>query len=128
MAEEIKGGNNKLRMMASGLQTMLETWQECRCGLNGGPALKELERLHGARWRNNKVGGAGRQCWNRRVETCLEIEHRVNYMTEQEALDSLQLALNDTVKKGSSKKPNLVEFNNNLRKNWKIRESENADV
>ena len=56
-SEEIKVGNLKFHIMASVLQKMLEMWQECKHGSNSGPALKELERLHGASWWNNKVGG-----------------------------------------------------------------------
>ena len=49
VTEEIKCNNNQLYIVASGLQKISEIWKECKCGLNGRPALKDLECLHGSR-------------------------------------------------------------------------------
>ena len=103
-----KGGNACLHTMASELQKMYEPWEEHKCGLNGGPALMELERNRGARWRNNRACGAGRQPWNRRMDMHLEVQQIMHYVTEKEALDSLQLELDSTVKKGRSKNLNIA--------------------
>ena len=107
------------------MQTIKEMWEEHKHGLNGGTALIDLEVKHGVRWNNNKVGGAGRIFWNRRADTCLELENRMHDVPEKEAIDSLQLELDATVKNGRSKKPNIAHFNENLRK---IRKLGEADV
>ena len=72
--------------MASGLQTILEIWQEHKYGFNGGPDLKKLERFNGVRWWNNKSGETGRQHWNMRVETCLEVQQRMDYVMGKRCL------------------------------------------
>ena len=94
-------------------------------GLNDVPAWIDLEVKHGVRWNNNKVGGAGRIFWNRRADTCLELENRMHDVPEKEAIDSLQLELDATIKNGRSKKPNIAHSNENLRK---IRKLGEADV
>ena len=98
---------------------MLEIWEEHACGLNGGPALRDLEKKCGPKWRNNKIGGAGRVHWHRRLCIYKEIEKRMKTMSEADAVNSLGNELKQFPTKGKSKKPNITEFNNQLKKNFK---------
>ena len=117
MAQEIKEGNNVLHVMASGLVTMNDTWTEHACGWNGGPALRDLEALHGARFRNNKISRSQCMHWSRRLPIYKEIETRLERMEESMAMLSLQQELDDFTKKGNSKKPNIIGFSKEIKNN-----------
>lgn len=128
MSDKAKAGNTALHSMASGLKTILDICTEHRYGLNGGPALKDLELKYGSRWRNNKIGGSGRQHWNCRLCMHLELEHRMLFMSESEAISSLQKELDEIVACGRSKKPNIAYFNDLLKIKVKARSANTAIV
>jgi len=117
MAQEIKEGNDVLHVMASGLVTINDTWTEDACGWNGGPALRDLEEQHGAKWRNNKIRRSQSMHWSRRLPIYKEIEMRLKLMEESMAMLTLQQELDDFTKKGNSKKPNIIGFSKEIKNN-----------
>ena len=92
-SDEIRNGNSMLHHMAKGLTTMRELWIEYAVGINGGPALRDLEKKHGSQWRNDK-SNCGNTAWSRRLAICQEIESMIQLgMHEHVAVNQLEIEM-----------------------------------
>jgi hypothetical protein len=79
-------------VLAPNKQTVAQLWEEFTTGLNGGPAVRDLIRDHGKKWR--PAGGASRTLWGWHSHVYAEIERRMGTgESEAEALASVQARL-----------------------------------
>jgi hypothetical protein len=88
------------------LTSMGEVWREYTVGLNGGPALRDLERNQGNLWR--KYAG-GRQKWfASRIHYAAVERRKSEGLSETEAVAALQAMLDAIPKRGKSTKPDFA--------------------
>ncbi|KAK9478263.1 transcriptional activator of glycolytic enzymes-domain-containing protein [Lipomyces japonicus] len=59
--------SNYIHVMASNLNSVRDIWLEYAQGLNGGPNLKDLEKLHGTVWRGGPRSAQSRKFQRRRL-------------------------------------------------------------
>ena len=69
-------------VLASEKTTVAELWAEYNVGINGGPAVRELEEAHGNKWREYK---GGKELWQVYSHIYQEIERRMAGGAEEAA-------------------------------------------
>ena len=104
------------------LKDVKTLWAEYTVGINGGPALRDLE-LKDTSWR--RMGGtAGRQRWSNSLPFYREIECRVKRGDrEEDAVAAVQGMLDETPRKGKTSRcgPNFHALAKKLRDEQKAR-------
>ena len=60
-ATELQDENPPFYRMRTGLNTLREVWREYKKGIDGGPAIEELEIRWRSRWRNSRMKGEDRK-------------------------------------------------------------------
>jgi len=79
-------------VLAPNKETVARLWEEYTTGLNGGPAVRDLVRDHGRKWR--PPGDAGRSLWRWHSYVYEEIERRMKAgASEVDALAAVQARL-----------------------------------
>jgi hypothetical protein len=79
-------------VLAPNKETVARLWEEYTTGLNGGPAVRDLVRDHGRKWR--PPGDAGRSLWRWHSYVYEEIERRMKAgESEVDALAAVQARL-----------------------------------
>ena len=106
------------------LKDIATLWKEYSEGINGGPALRDLE-AQGKKWRciGNSAGkGACRQRWSMSLPFYEEIQFRVaRGDSETAAVAAVQLMLDDTPRNGPRSGPNFAAVSRRLRAEQKAR-------
>jgi hypothetical protein len=84
-------------VLAGGKTTVEELWNEYTTGLSNGPAVRDLVRDHGTKWR--APGGASRTAWWKHSYVYEEIERRVAAgASEANAVAGVQVRLDALAK------------------------------
>ena len=99
-------------VLSTGKKDIKALWQEYTKGIDGGPAVRDLEMQYGSKWR---CWSAARTAWHRHSYIYGEIERRIGVgETEEEALNNVQKMLDECTKgpreHGRGRKPGSANF------------------
>ena len=101
-------------MLAVGKTTIEELWMEYTKGLSTGPAVRDLVRDHGKKWR--APGGASRTAWLKHSYIYEEIERRIKAgASEADAVAGVQVRLDAHAKPPLAARPGRKP----TKANWK---------